>query len=220
MTSVSSGLSSAYGNLIARNEIRELNRLVNRFEAWNNALATAVATVCAILILPFAAVYTNGISDAEYHQPLFALLMIAGSYVYCIRHPFESIVSAAGHYRQTKAGAFGEVVINLGISLLLVKPMGLAGVALGTFAAMSYRTFYIIWYLSKNILHRPVGIFFLKLTCNLLLGAVLISCVPGFINTAAFDLFSLFLCAVKISLVVFPASLAINGLLYLVNQRS
>ena len=53
LVSISSGLSGAIGNLLAREEIKQLNRLVDRYEAWNNTLTTAIATVCAILILPF-----------------------------------------------------------------------------------------------------------------------------------------------------------------------
>lgn len=91
LVSVSSGLSGLVGRLIARNETAELNRIVDRYEACNNVLATGVATVCAILILPFVSIYTGGVTDAQYYQPVFAMLMIAGSYAYSIRHPFVSL---------------------------------------------------------------------------------------------------------------------------------
>ena len=211
--SISSGLSGLVGRLIARKEITELNRIVDRYEACNNVLATGVATVCAILILPFVSIYTGGVTDAQYYQPLFAMLMIWGSYAYSIRHPFGCVVSAAGHYKETKAGAIGEVVINLALSLALVKPLGLVGVALGTFTAMSFRTVYTVWYLSKNILYRPVWRFLLKLVCNLLVSGLLISRVPAWVEVAATDILGLLLCAIKVSLIVFPVFLAANSLL-------
>lgn len=213
LASVSSGLSGLVGRLIARKEIAELNRIVDRYEACNNALATGVATVCAILILPFVSIYTGGVTDAQYHQPLFAVLMIAGSYAYSIRHPFGCVVSAAGHYRQTTAGAIGEVAINLVLSLLLVKPLGLVGVALGTFAAMSFRTIHTVWYLSKHILHRPVWKFLLKLACNLLVSGILIIRIPVWIDLTAFDIPGLLVSAIKVSAIVFPAFLMVNALL-------
>ncbi|MBQ1273309.1 MAG: hypothetical protein IIY10_00910, partial [Aeriscardovia sp.] len=37
-----------------------------------------------ILILPFVSIYTGGVTDAEYHQPVFAMLIIAGSYAYSV----------------------------------------------------------------------------------------------------------------------------------------
>lgn len=211
--SISSGLSGLVGRLLARKEIAELNRIVDRYEACNNILATGVATVCAILILPFVSIYTGGVADAQYHQPLFAALMIAGSYAYSIRHPFGCVVSAAGHYRETKAGAIAEVAINLALSILLVKPLGLVGVALGTLVSMAFRTIYTVWYLSKQILHRPVWRFFLKLGCNLLISGILIARLPVWIDIAATDILGLLVSAVKVSLIVFPVFLVANALL-------
>ena len=211
--SISSGLSGLVGRLIARKEIDQLNRIIDRYEACNNLLATAVATVCAILILPFVSIYTGGVTDAQYHQPVFALLMIWGSYAYSIRHPFGCAVSAAGHYKETKVGAVVEMVLNLGLSLILVKPLGLIGVALGTFISMSYRTIYTVWYLSKNILQRPVWKFLLKLVCNLIVSAILIWLVPKFVGVNAATILELLVCAVKVSLIVFPTFAAVNALL-------
>ena len=213
LASISSGLSGLVGRLIAREEIAELNRAVDRYEACNNALATGIATVCAILILPFVSIYTGGVTDAEYHQPVFAMLIIAGSYAYSIRHPFGCVVSAAGHYKETNTGAIGEVVINLALSLALVKPLGLIGVALGTFAAMSFRTIHTVWYLSKHILHRPLWRFLLKLACNLLVSGILIDRMPVWVSVTATDIFGLFICAIKVSAIVFPVFLAVNALL-------
>ena len=149
----------------------------------------------------------------QYHQPLFAILMIAGSYAYSVRHPFGCVVSAAGHYKETKAGAIGEVAINLGLSLLLVKPLGLVGVALGTVVAMSFRTLHTVWYLSKHLLHRPIWKFLLKLLCNLALGIILANQIPLYLDISASDIPALFICAIKVSLVVFPSFIIANLLL-------
>ena len=213
LLSISSGLSGLVGRLIARKDIAELNRVIDRYEACNNALTTAVATVCAILILPFVSIYTGGVTDAQYHQPIFAMLMIAGSYAYSIRHPFGCVVSAAGHYKETKLGAIGEVAINLGLSLVLVIPFGLIGVALGTLVAMSFRTVYTVWYLSKQVLHRPVWGFFWKLACNLLVSGILINRIPLWVEIAAADIPGLLLCAIKVSAIVFPIFAGINAVL-------
>jgi len=213
LASISSGISGLVGRLIARKEIAELNRVVDRYEACNNMLATGVATVCAIVILPFVSIYTGSVTDAQYHQPVFALLMIWGSYAYSIRHPFGCVVSAAGHYKETRAGAIGEVTINLALSLVLVKPLGLVGVALGTFVAMSFRTIHTVWYLSKHILHRPASRFFIKLVCNLIVSFILAYQIPVWFEIVASDIWDLLICAVMVSAIVFPVFLAVNGLL-------
>ena len=213
LLSISSGISGLVGRMIARKEIAELNRIVDRYEACNNMLATAVATVCAILILPFVSIYTGGVTDAQYRQPIFAVLMIAGSYAYSIRHPLGCVITAAGHYRETKAGAIGEMVLNLGLSLVLVKPFCLVGVAIGTCVAMAFRTGYTVWYLSKHILHRPAGKFLRGLICNIAVGIALAYGIPHYLDVSASNIFGLFLCAIKVSLVVFPVFVGINALL-------
>ena len=53
LASISSGISGLVGRLLARKEITELNRIMDWYEGCNNVLSTGVATVCAILILPF-----------------------------------------------------------------------------------------------------------------------------------------------------------------------
>ena len=213
LASISSGVSGLVGRLIARKEIAELNRIVDRYEACNNALAAGIATVCTILILPFVAIYTSGVTDAQYHQPVFALLMIGGSYAYGIRHPFGCVVSAAGHYKETTAGAVGEVAINLILSLVLVKPLGLVGVALGTLAAMSFRTLHTVWYLSRHILHRPIWHFLLRQVCNLAVSGILINRIPVWLDIAATDIPRLFLCAIQVSVIVFPVFILVNMVL-------
>ena len=213
LTSISSGLSGLVGRQIARKEIEELNRTVDRYEACSNTLATGIATVCAILILPFVSIYTKGVTDAQYLQPLFALLMIAGSYAYCIRHPFGCVVAAAGHYKQTNVGAIGEVAINLVLSLALVKPLGLVGVALGTFVAMSFRTIHTVWYLSRHLLHRPMVKFFRGLVCNLAVGVLLANGISRNFPVMASDILGLLIYAVKVSVIVFPVFLLVNMLL-------
>ena len=45
LTSISSGVSALVGRLIAREEIAELNRVVDHYETCNNVLSTGIATV-------------------------------------------------------------------------------------------------------------------------------------------------------------------------------
>ena len=53
----------------------------------------------------------------------------------------------------------------------------------------------------------------MKLISNLLASGILIAWVPDWLDIAASDIPALFVSAVKVSAVVFPAVLAVNGLL-------
>lgn len=159
VTTFSTGLEAAFGNMIAKDEKQALDRNFRIFEFSSFTLTTVFFTSTALLILPFISLYTKGITDANYFRPLFAYLLVAAIAIYCIRIPYHAVVLAAGHYKQTRNGAFAEALINIVISVILVKIWGVIGVAVGTLVAMVFRTVQYAIYLSKNIIKRSIWIF-------------------------------------------------------------
>ncbi|WDL92123.1 polysaccharide biosynthesis C-terminal domain-containing protein [Bacillus sp. HNR-4] len=158
----SSGLEAAFGNMIAKNEKEVLNRNFRIFEFSSFTITTVLFTSTALLILPFISLYTSGITDADYYRPTFAYTLIAAEAIFCIRIPYNAVVLAAGHYKQTRNGAILEAIINIILSLILVNFLGIIGVAIGTLCAMLFRTIQYAVYLSKNILKRSIWIFVKK----------------------------------------------------------
>ena len=191
LNAISAGVAGTIGNRIAKGEKKSITESFELYEGVNTCLTAAIFTVAAIMILPFVRIYTLGVTDAEYIQPVFACVMLLAGVMYSIRIPYGSIISAAGHYKETRTGAILEVCLNLVISILLVKPLGISGVAIGTFVAMTYRTIYMVWYLSKNILHRPVLKFVKSFGVNMVVGIVLLCLSERFLTIEAESLLSL-----------------------------
>lgn len=214
IVSISSGISSKMGELWARRENKKLSDTISVYEVTSGALSCAVATVCMVLILPFVMLYTDGVNDANYHQPLFALFAICASLTELLSLPYKTLISAAGHYKQTKVGAIVEVSINLGLSFILIHSLGLVGVAIGTLTAMAFRTLYSVWYLSKAILNRPKRKFFKFVLPNLGLTALLVMIFWKFGDFYADSIMLLFVNAVKVSVIVFPLFAIMNLLIY------
>jgi hypothetical protein len=48
----------------------------------------------------------------ELLKPLFAYILVAAEALYCIRIPYNSVVLAAGHYRQTRNGALPRLLLT------------------------------------------------------------------------------------------------------------
>ena len=159
VSAFSSGIEAAFGNMIAREETETLQRNFRVYEFFSFTLVTTLFTCTGILLQSFLSVYTRGISDANYMRPMFGVLLTAAEAVYCIRIPYNNVTLAAGHYRQTRNGAFLEAGINIALSVALVIPLGLSGVALATLAAMTVRTVQYAHYLSRHILNRPFCVF-------------------------------------------------------------
>jgi O-antigen/teichoic acid export membrane protein len=152
VNSFSSGISAAFGDMIAKKEFAILRKNVSMFELLMCSVSAVIFSCTAILIVPFVSLYTQGINDYNYIRPLFGYLIVLSELLYCIRIPYQSVVEAAGHFKQTRNGALSEALINVLISLIMVKKWGIIGVVVGTIVAMVFRTVQYAVYMNHNIL--------------------------------------------------------------------
>lgn len=180
VVSVTNGMQAMLGNMLAKRETEELNHSFDNIEWLLHTLVTFVFSVTALLIVPFVKVYTSDITDANYIVPTFAYLITLAQASYCLRLPYNIMVLAAGHYKQTQWSAVIEATINVVLSIILVFKFGLIGVAIGTLAAMIYRTVYLVIYLSKNIIYRKPIHFFTHLLVDVCETALLFIVVYKF----------------------------------------
>lgn len=148
------GIDSSFGDMLARKEYDNLNRSFRTYELFYFTLITIVYSVAMVMIIPFIQVYTRGITDANYIRPLFAILIVLAELVWAIRLPYSSITLAAGHFKETKVGAWIEALTNLILSIILVFKFGIIGVTIGTLVAMAIRTIEFMYHTSKYILKR------------------------------------------------------------------
>lgn len=162
-----SGMEALFGDMLAKGEENALGKTFEAYELGISVVSVTLFSVTEILILPFVRLYTQGISDADYQAPVFAWLLILSALLYCLRLPYHAVVIAAGHFAQTKAAAYGEALLNILASVLLVSRMGLVGVAVGTAVATLFRFLYYAAYLSKHILKRDIRRFLKRFGVNL-----------------------------------------------------
>lgn len=154
--SMTNGIQSLLGELWARQELEELRKTFGWTECCIHTGTTFVFSCTAALIVPFVRVYTAGINDANYIQPAFAILLTLANAMHCLRLPYNIMVLAAGHYKQTQKNYIVAATINIVLSVLTVKAWGLIGVAIGTFAAMAYQTVWLAIYDSKHFVSWPM----------------------------------------------------------------
>lgn len=209
----STGLEAAFGNMIAKEEKDALIRNFNIFEFTNFSLATILFTSTALLILPFVSLYTSGVTDVNYHRPIFAYILIMAEAIYCFRVPYHSVVLAAGHFKETRNGAFAEAFINVIISVILVYKLGIVGVAIGTLIAITFRTIQYVVYLSRNILGRSIWIFTKKVAIYSLTTVLIIVVVKSLICITIDSYISWILYATIVALIALSLT-AIVGLLF------
>lgn len=154
--STTNGIQALLGELWAKKEICRLNIFFG-FVEWGIHTGTIFVFSCtAALIVNFVQVYTLGIYDANYIQPLFAILLTAANALHCLRLPYNIMILAAGHYKQTQSNYIIAALINIFVSVLFVKKFGLIGVAIGTLVAVSFQTIWLAIYNSMNIICWPI----------------------------------------------------------------
>ena len=155
INSITSAIAPSIGNLYALGDKKELNRKFDLYEYITFVLVFLFFGVSTLLITPFVMIYTANINDANYLQPVFGVLLLLAEAVYAIRSPYLNLAYDANKFKDISKYAYIETIINIGVSLALIHSLGLIGIAIGTLAAMLYRTIAHVWYLRTHIINRP-----------------------------------------------------------------
>lgn len=164
--SFASGMEAVFGDMLAKKEYDKLHRTFGYYETLISTSTMLLFSVTAVLIVPFIKIYTSGVNDADYYAPVFAVLLVIAAVLYCLRLPYNAMVIASGHFKQTSKAAYLEAIINVGVSVLLVNKFGLIGVATGTIIATMFRFVYYVVYFSQNVFYRKIQLFVKRFLVN------------------------------------------------------
>lgn len=213
LLSTTNGIQSLMGEMLAKEEFDKLRKFFGWVE-WSIHTGTIfIFAVTSVLIVPFVEVYTLGINDANYTQPLFALLIVAANAGHCLRLPYNLMILAGGHYKQTQSNYVVASVLNIVVSIILVKFLGLVGVAIGTLIAMLYQTIWMAIYDSKNFIKWPIRNFVKQFLIDFIT-AIMIILIGKIISINDITWVGWILYAIKVSLVAVVFILLINYIFY------
>lgn len=211
--SMISGIEALIGNLWAKQDLKELRKVFAWTEWLIHTGTTLIFTLTAVLIVPFVQVYTHGVSDAKYIQPLFGILLVAANSGHCLRLPYNIMILAAGHYKQTQHNYIIAAVMNIVISIIGAKQFGLIGVTLGTLAAMVYQTVWMAWYNSKNFIQWPMRNFFKQMVVNAV-SAASIFIVTGYFTLTGVSYLEWIVLAIKVTACGIVVVFLVNYIFY------
>ena len=173
LSALSGALTPSFGNVMARREDETLRSSFSSYEFVFFILTFIAYTCTLVLFYPFIAIYTAELHDAVYLRWPLVWLFTAYGALHCIRLPAQTMVNSAGHYRQTQWRSVFEGFLNLSISLILVRPLGIVGVLIGTCVAFLYRSIDYIVYSANHFLPGTLGRTVWRLGRNLAFSAVL-----------------------------------------------
>ena len=219
LLSMTNGIQSLLGEMWAKRELKELKKFFGYIEWTLHTGTILMFSITSLLIVPFIQVYTKGIYDANYNQPLFATLMVMANAGHCLRLPYQLMILAGGHYKQTQNNYINAAILNIIISVLAVKKFGLIGVAIGTLIAMLYQTIWMAKYVSKNLVCWPFKTFTKQLFVDIITMSLTIFVVKMPIWGVIFKLQTIgylqwIFLAIKVSMVSIAVFVVINLIFY------
>jgi len=176
-TSFVGGMEAELGNIIAKNETKTLHTVFRRYQCILGVMGLVLLGTTGVMLLPFVELYTHGVTDANYIQPLFGIVLLLAEAINCLSTPWHTVPISANRLKQTRWGAFGEAVVNIVVSLSLMWWNPLLGVAIGTLAAEVFKTVFYMIYGCKHILHMSVGKELGRFAVNVLL--LITACLVG-----------------------------------------
>lgn len=163
VNAVSTAINPVIGHAYAKNDNKLLNEKLDFHELVVINLVFLLFTIACLLITPFVLIYTKNINDANYNQMIFGVLLVISEALYSIKLPHLNLAYSANKFKEITIPAFIEAIINIVVSLILVKFIGLSGIAIGTILGMLYRMIFHIRFTNKIIYNRKPIIFYKKI---------------------------------------------------------
>lgn len=211
--SITNGIQALIGELWAKQELEQLKNFFGWIEWLIHTGTTYVFSCTAALIVPFIQVYTLGIRDANYIQPTFAILLTLANAMHCLRLPYNIMVLAAGHYKQTQRNYIVAAILNVVVSVLTVKIWGLIGVAIGTLVAMTYQTIWLAIYDSRHFIYWPLKKVIRQFLVDII-SFILIITFSNYIFLKNINYFNWFIMAIEVAIIALFVVLSTNILFY------
>ena len=130
-----------------------------------------------------------------------------------MRLPYNIMILAVGHYKQTQHNYIIATIINIVISIIGVKQFGLIGVTFGTLVAMFYQTIWMAWYNSKNFIQWPMRNFIKQMGVDAV-SAVGIYWLGSLMEMSSVSYVAWVMLAVKVTAIGGIVVLVVNGVFY------
>ena len=213
LLSSKNGIQALMGELWAKQELQSLNNFFGWVEWGIHTAVVFIFTCTGLLIIPFVSVFTLGVTDALYIRPLFAVLITCANGMHCLRLPYNLMILAGGHYKETQKNYIIAAIMNIVVSIATVKLWGLVGVAIGTLCAMVYQTIWMAIYDSHNFINWPMKKFIKQVGVDVItvLLAVIVTS-PVKMKTISYVDWTMM--AVKIVFIVGVVIVCVNAVFY------
>lgn len=156
LQALSNAVTANFGHLLHKGDNDEICDIYDKYERVYYYLIGIVFGICSFAICPFVKLYVGNVNGVEYADSILGILFVSVAVLSNVRIPQLTIVTAAGHYKETQNHAIVEALINIVVSIILVNVYGIYGVLIGTIVSFLYRDVMFVWYTNRCILKRSI----------------------------------------------------------------
>lgn len=152
---ITNGFVSPFGDMIAKRETDNLKTAYRNYEFVFLIVMIWAYSCMNILYLPFIKLYTRGISDTNYIQPLLAFFFVLSGITYNLKTPAGTLIGSAGLFKETRTATIIQTVIVVLFSLLFVPFWGIYGILAALIVSSLYRDVELVLFMSQKVTALP-----------------------------------------------------------------
>ena len=159
--SIFSNMTASFGNLIVSESKEKQLKMFENLMFLSFWIYGFEAVCLFVLYNPFMKIWLNNNSFLLSNSVVF--LIVLNNFLTGMRIPLITMKSAAGFYYEDRAIPFVFSIVNLIVSIILVKYIGISGVIIGTIVgSLSLADWYRPVIIYKKLFNQPVEKYFQK----------------------------------------------------------
>ncbi|MEG2429256.1 MAG: hypothetical protein RSA99_02630, partial [Oscillospiraceae bacterium] len=125
MNSIIDAPRLSLGELAAQNDRKTLWDVYEQYETIVLILLFSFLTTAAVMVMPFINIYTKGVTDVNYNQPIIAILLVFISCFELIHLPSGHLMNMTGQFKTSKRIQIIAMIIMLaGFIVTLIFNLG------------------------------------------------------------------------------------------------
>ncbi len=155
LSTITSGSTATFGETLSKDEFERTKNAYSQFELILQNAQTVLYSCSIILIIPFVRIYVGGISDAnDYINLGFGLLFVLWAFIDNFRLPAQTIIQAAGKFRESRLSNIIYMIIELILLAALTPFYGIIGALIAMILASAIKGIWFTVIVNKYIFKK------------------------------------------------------------------
>ena len=205
VSAFTSSIVFALGQLYNEN-FNKFKMIFKAFDSFYMTLVFASFSVVYVFMIPFLLIYTKGITDINYIDYTLTLLFVILKMVQTLRSQSQNVINLAGHFKETQNSSIVEAVMNIVISIIGVRYIGIYGLLIGSIVSCFYKGIVITHYADNTILkatRKEIAMRYVRWVAYILVFVCIYIFVPKILPTSFNSYFQLIYIAIPVTLIIF-----------------